>query len=283
MKTKSPFFILTLVALLLTSCNGSSSKKRKSHSSEEEETSEHSGESEESLPLPPADYYESINDSMSGTSLLNALHSIIDTSDVAVDYSWSRFEAADQDPNNQYNVILIYARTSVPKTDAKTGGTSESQCWNREHTFPQSKMSNEKAKKDNHIIFASDYKVNLARSNIKMGIVDGGSVITDSYGRQTTCRVTRSLFDPCNRARGIVARSTMYAAAMYNYDPLDNFQSIETLLKWHLEYPVDLLDFNRNETVHKNQHNRNPFVDHPDYACRIWGGTNAATQSLCSQ
>ena len=222
-------------------------------------------------------YYNSIQDSWTGTTLLNNLNSIIDTNNVSVSYNWSRYEAADEDPNNPNNVILIYARNSVLKSAHVNNGIG----WNREHTFPQSKLSNDKAEDDNHIIYASDNKVNGARSNIKMGVVTGGSVVNDYFGNPTTCRKTSSLFDPHNIARGIVARTTMYAAAMYGYDPEDNFESIETMLKWHLEFLPNDDDLRRNNVVFQNQHNRNPFVDHPEYACKIWGGTNSATRSLC--
>ena len=222
-------------------------------------------------------YYSSITDSMSGSTLLSNLKSIINTSSVSVSYDWSRYEDADEDPNNSNNVLLIYARNSVAKSAHVSGSTG----WNREHTFPQSKMEVTQAKSDNHIIFASDNKVNGARSSLKMGVVSGGTVVNDYNGNATTCRKTSSLFDPNNRARGVVARTTMYAAAMYDFDPTDNFESIATMLRWHLDYPVDSFDQGRNEKVYTNQHNRNPFVDHPEYACRIWGSTNSTTQSIC--
>ncbi len=222
-------------------------------------------------------YYSSITDSMSGTTLLSNLKSIINTSSVSVSYDWSRYEDADEDPNNSSNVLLIYARKSVSKSAHVSGSTG----WNREHTFPQSKMEVTQAKSDNHIIFASDNKVNGARSSLKMGVVSGGTVVNDYNGNATTCRKTSSLFDPNNQARGVVARTTMYAAAMYDFDPTDNFESIATMLRWHLDYPVDSFDQGRNEKVYTNQHNRNPFVDHPEYACRIWGSTNSTTQSIC--
>lgn len=229
-----------------------------------------------------ADYYSGVTDSMTGTTLLNKLNSIINTGSESQNYDWSRFEAADEDPNNSSNVLMIYARTSV----SKSAHVNNQVGWNREHTFPQSKLSLStseatNAKNDNHIVYASDCDVNGARSNLPMGVVTSGTSVTDSYGNSTTCKKTSSLFDPNNRARGIVARSTMYAAAMYGYDPEDNFESIYTMLKWHLDYPVDSFDTKRNTVVYANQKNRNPFVDHPEYACRIWGDTNSQTQSLC--
>ena len=222
-------------------------------------------------------YYSSINSNETGSTLLNSLHTLVNSGSVSVSYNWSRYEAADEDPNNSNNIITIYARSSL----AKTAHVSNNVGWNREHTFPQSKMSSSQAESDNHIIFASDYKINGARSNIKMGVVTSGSTLTDSYGNSTTCRKANSLFDPNNLSRGIVARSTMYAAAMYEYDPTDNFESIATMLNWHLTYQPTSQEINRNDVVYSNQHNRNPFIDHPEYACKIWGNTNDTTRSIC--
>lgn len=221
-------------------------------------------------------YYASIG-SQSGESLLSALRSVIHTSSVVVGYDWSRYEKADEDPSNSTNVLLIYARTSYKKSAHVRNNVG----WNREHTFPQSKLQDEQATNDTHIIYASDCAVNSTRSNYKLGVVTNGSVVYDSYGNTTQCRLGNSKFDPNNEARGIVARSTMYAAAMYGYDPTDNFESLATMLKWHLDYPVTKFDTSRNSKVYKLQKNRNPFVDHPEYACKIWGSKNSATKAAC--
>lgn len=45
---------------------------------------------------------------------------------------------------------------------------------------------------------------------------------------------------------------------------------IETLMKWHLEEPVTAAERLRNDEVQKIQGNRNPFIDHPEYAERIY-------------
>ena len=231
----------------------------------------------------PADYYASINDSMSGSTLQSALKSIINNTGVSVSYSWSRFEACDQDPNKSSNVLMVYARTSVPKSSHVSGNTG----WNREHSFPQSKMESAQAKSDNHIIFASDNKVNGARSNYRLGDLSNKSPnIKDGYGNSTPCKLYdkggEKIFDPGDTpARGEVARATLYSAVMYDYIITENFESIALCLQWALSYPVANRDIYRNNTVYKYQRNRNPFVDHPEYACRIWGSTNSATRAAC--
>ena len=47
--------------------------------------------------------------------------------------------------------------------------------------------------------------------------------------------------------------------------------AIEMLLRWHAADPVDGVETARNEAVFQIQGNRNPFIDHPEYAAAIWG------------
>lgn len=75
----------------------------------------------------------------------------------------------------------------------------------------------------------------------------------------------------------------MYGTVMYSYTMTDEIASIALALKWHLEHPITERDVVRNEVVFNNQHNRNPFVDHPEYACRIWSETNSETKSICAK
>jgi endonuclease I len=45
---------------------------------------------------------------------------------------------------------------------------------------------------------------------------------------------------------------------------------LSTLLRWHLEDPVDADEIRRNDIVYQYQRNRNPFVDHPEWAAILW-------------
>ena len=56
---------------------------------------------------------------------------------------------------------------------------------------------------------------------------------------------------------------------------------LSDLLKWNLKYPVLEREQVRNEGAETLQGNRNPFIDHPEYACRIWGSTNSTTRQIC--
>ena len=57
---------------------------------------------------------------------------------------------------------------------------------------------------------------------------------------------------------------------------------LSTLLKWNIQYSVTSREITRNEAVEGLQGNRNPFIDHPEYACRIWGKYNSETEKICA-
>ncbi len=222
-------------------------------------------------------YYASVG-SETGEALKLKLRSII-SSGASESYDWSRYEKADEAEGQPTKVLQIYTRTTIAKSAHVSGSTG----WNREHSFPQSKLGSP-ATSDNHHIFASDNKVNNSRGNKLFGEVAITSTnrVKDSLGNQTDNYTTSSYFYPTALARGEVARATMYVNTRYTYSVTSNFQSVELMLKWHLENPVTDREIYRNNTVHTLQKNRNPYIDHPEYACMIYGETNAATRQLCA-
>ena len=45
----------------------------------------------------------------------------------------------------------------------------------------------------------------------------------------------------------------------------------QQLLQWHLKYPANSAEKQINDEIfEKYQQNRNPFVDHPEWAVKIW-------------
>ena len=68
---------------------------------------------------------------------------------------------------------------------------------------------------------------------------------------------------------------------------------LSDLLKWNLQYAPNRskdaalalrVEQNRNQIIGietRGQGNRNPFIDHPEYACKIWGSTNSTTKQIC--
>ena len=43
------------------------------------------------------------------------------------------------------------------------------------------------------------------------------------------------------------------------------------LLEWHESDPVDAFERNRNDVLYTYQHNRNPYIDYPEFVDMIWG------------
>ncbi len=56
---------------------------------------------------------------------------------------------------------------------------------------------------------------------------------------------------------------------------------LSTLVAWSLADPPDDLERDRNDLVDGTyQHNRNPFIDHPEWVCSIWASQVPA--ALCA-
>jgi hypothetical protein len=134
----------------------------------------------------------------------------------------------------------------------------------------------------------ADVSINSTRSNrwfdtCSVMVYDNG-VPTGSYKSNT-----RWVWQPRKEVEGDVARMIFYMATRYegengepnlriiNYLPADRrtkaplFAMLHTLLKWNKEDPVDDYERRRNNVVYSYQHNRNPFIDHPEYVQMIWG------------
>lgn len=140
--------------------------------------------------------------------------------------------------------------------------------WNREHVWPKSRAwyKNGGAGADIHHIRPEDPHDNSSRSNTKFGESSG------YYKPETLSDGTT--------ARGDVARIIFYMLTRYSqtdtqYTVKSVAESMEILLKWNREDPVDNFEIIRNNQSYSIQGNRNPFIDCPDLAEYIWGNKAA--------
>ena len=110
-----------------------------------------------------------------------------------------------------------------------------------------------------------------------------------SYSGGGTDYYTGNVFEPADAIKGDVARIIMYVymhyatgaggnSKSYYGDLRINYvmgtspsESWKLLRKWNAEDPVSQEEITRNEYAFSVQKNRNPFIDHPTYADRIWG------------
>lgn len=243
---------------------------------------------------PPAAYYESAAD-LNGTALRSALHLIIkDHTSLGYSALWSAYYTTDKRPDNG-KVWDIYSDKpgSTPPyyftfgTDQCGSYDSENDCYNREHTWPQSYFdSEEPMKSDLFQVYPTDGWVNNKRSNYAYGEVISPtwtSLNGSKLGPNSFPGYSGIVFEPIDSFKGDLARTYFYMAtryfgedgswsswAMANKAELKPW-AVAMLLEWHHKDPVSEKERNRNNEVYAKQHNRNPFIDQPDYADCIWG------------
>ena len=195
-------------------------------------------------------------------------------------------QKADEDPTNSSNMIYLYTRDSVKKNLASS--------WNREHVWPQSLSGNNwgtgKGGSDILHLRPTYNTTNSTRGNDKYGEFTGGKKREYNgifYGYSSG----DGYFMPLDSVKGDVARIIMYVWTAYKtyYSSMpaitNVFQSYDTLLKWHLEDKPDVMEGNRNDFAEESlQKNRNPFVDHPEYAWQIFGDSaSAEVKNACKE
>jgi len=229
----------------------------------------------------PVEAYYAAAAGKTGTALRTALHGIIKTqTKITYDQVWDALKDTDQDPNNSNNVILLYSGRSQSKT-TNGGGAND---WNREHVWAKSHGDFGTATgpgTDVHHLRPEDVSVNASRGNKDFDL--GGSAVSEAPG----CLTDSDSFEPRAAVKGDVARMIMYMAIRYEGD--DGWPDLEinnsvangsaprigklsVLLQWSLQDPPDAFEKRRNERIYTTwQHNRNPFIDHPEWATAIWG------------
>ncbi|MER6181494.1 endonuclease [Streptomyces sp. NPDC001652] len=215
-----------------------------------------------------------------GTSLKSSLHTII-SSQSKISYSavWDALKLTDQDPNNTSNVLLLYSGASRSKS--LNGGDVGD--WNREHTWAKSHGDFGEAigpGTDLHHLRACDVTINSTRGNLDFD--NGGSTVTNGGGST----VDSDSFAPRAADRGDVARIILYMAVRYEGD--DGWPNLEpnekvangsapymgklaVLKAWNEADPPSAFEERRNQVIYDTyQHNRNPFIDHPEWVEAIW-------------
>lgn len=161
----------------------------------------------------------------------------------------------------------------------------------REHTFCSSWMptyailqspSERPEYNDQHNLFPTNMPfANLKRSNYPLG-----EVVTPTYtyldGVLGTDSVGHTVYEPRDAQKGNAARAIFYMCSAYNgvdgnlwtlpfyiSSIIPYGQDQNVLKKWnYLDLP-DGWEMSRNDFVDSLQHNRNPFIDHPEWVCYI--------------
>lgn len=176
-------------------------------------------------------------------------------------------------------MILVYSGRSISKN---SNGGSVGQ-WNREHVWAKSHGdfgTSTGPGTDIHHLRPEDVQVNSIRGNKDFD--NGGSAVSGAPGSYTDS----DSFEPRDAVKGDVARMILYMAVRYEGD--DAFPDLEpndrvsngsapyigrlpVLKAWSQEDPPDSFEKRRNDVIFDQyQHNRNPFIDHPEWVESIW-------------
>ena len=171
---------------------------------------------------------------------------------------------------------------------------SEGDCYNREHSFPKSWFNDALPMyTDLFHIYPTDGWVNNKRGNLPYGETSSPSWRSTNGSMVGPCSVAGydgSVFEPVDEYKGDLARTLFYMATRYfgedsqwpGSDMTDGAEpepwAMAMLLAWHRADTVSLKERNRNNEVYKYQGNRNPFIDDPLYADKIWGTLNAVEE-----
>ena len=226
--------------------------------------------------------YDSLDD-LSSSALLTTLRTLmVSTHKYTSTYSDCRNLASKTDCENENGkVTLLYTSLNTTSSD-----------WNREHVWPKSLGGYETSGPgaDLHHIRPTDNLVNSNRGNLKYGNVTGGK--TSTGGNAASGIVggyyNNTYFEPLDDTKGDVARICLYMYVRYggSYSKCSSitnvFQSVDVLLEWCAEDPVDTWEMGRNEVIYAKQGNRNVFIDYPELAWLLFGKAIPTTMTTPS-
>ncbi len=250
----------------------------------------------------PDNYYQT-TEGKTNFELKTALYNIIKNhTDIGYAALWNAYPKTDS--RNVNEVWDIYSDVSggtpayiyTYTTDQCGNYAQEGDCYNREHSFPKSWFNdNSPMYSDIFHVYPTDGKVNGMRGNYPYGETTSAIWTSTNGSKVGSCSFagySGTVFEPIDEYKGDLARSYFYMATRYENliaswesnsvtadavldgtsDHVFETWHLNLLLKWHKEDPVSTKELNRNDsTYYLYQHNRNPFIDHPEYVKSIWG------------
>lgn len=241
------------------------------------------------------EYYEPVR-GLKGEALKDGLHDIIDEHK---EFSYgslgqSDWERIDVDPFDSSSFYVTYQ-----------GPKKKGYKVNKEHTWAKSHGKFEEtppAGSDIHNLRGSNSNLNSTRGNLDFGEVShtsSNSIMNFSWAEsdmEGNYRENEKYFEPKDEFKGDVARIIFYMATRYDggsgepdlevggdidtsrfYDftagATGEHGNFADLYEWATSGidPVSDYEVNRNNNVDQDyQHNRNPFIDHPEFIIMIY-------------
>ncbi len=263
------------------------------------------------------DYYDNLNTDLDGEEFRAQLAKLItDThttwtvyrgsSSLSLNNVWPLSDVGDVHNPNDNTMKWFYTGTVVP-SDNFGGNAGQT---NREHVWAKSGTSTFGASwaeagpgADAHHLRPTEVRLNADRGDLGFGevaqtksniVAQNGS---KSYGStpDELCYKGANLFYPAKGYRGATARILFYMQVRWgdacSLDFTDGptkgdgklIGKISDLMKWHLQEPPTEEEIYRNNIIAGIQGNRNPFIDHPEYAEMIYCHNNASYSATLQQ
>jgi arabinogalactan endo-1,4-beta-galactosidase len=238
-------------------------------------------------------YYQSIQQ-RENRSLRVALHDLIEhQQSISYDSVWSLFKETDRTSDGR--VREMYSRCDFRIFRPRQSGQPGTVCGflTREHVWPRTTWDGALSNPNTDLfnVLPADAHVNGQKGISPPGEVgpDARKVGTMKFGPGREGLGYRGqVFEPPDRYKGDFARIYFYVVVRYLTDngasrdwPLLNEAGDDLapwaqsmLLRWHRNDPVSDFERRRNNAVYEIQGNRNPFVDHPEWARTVWGDTS---------
>ena len=221
-------------------------------------------------------YYQSIGKNDRGDTLLEKLRTLNNT------------KLTFHVPYN--SMSSYFSRTDTYNGSLRSfysGNPIRGNSYTREHVWPDSHGGN-LVENDIHMVRPCLSSENTSRGNsfYVEGMeteYDGWDPAMPSWGDSTYRGDAARIIFYCvvaNRNLSLLDESYHYTTSEDN----DNMMGkLSDMIRWHLLNKAKPRENTRNDAAQSIQGNRNPFIDHPEYVCRIWGNTNETTDAICKQ
>lgn len=226
------------------------------------------------------------------SALFQALHELMDsTMTESVTYtSLKTYYAKTDATSNSTGYILFYSDALSDTTS--NGNIAREHVWAKSHASFYEKNGGA----DLHHLRPANQYVNAARSNLIFGNVRSNNDTYSVYPKEGTPALykTSTHVEINDNIKGDVARILLYVWCRWEqpnlFEDISNptvdtadggksntndgsrvIESLETLLQWCYDDPVDTWEMSRNDQVENVQGNRNVFIDYPEFAWLVFG------------
>lgn len=216
--------------------------------------------------------------------------------------TWAILNMADEDPVDPGKILDAYKNESYTKITGGQGAYNREHTWPNSLGFSSNTLA---AYTDTHMLYLTNVQYNSDRGNKPYancpGCTEDPTTLNHGLGGGTGVYPGNSnwydgsSFEVWGQRKGDMARAIFYMAIRYegiaaedahdgdipDLELTDNRALIvgtsntaataymgllTTLLQWHQADPPDARELARNEIVQGFQGNRNPFIDHPEWA-----------------